>query len=81
MKDLTITVRRQRTEIAYFAGSFIVANLFNAFAIWHYNAPASEMLSSFFYVLAFSFVIYFITVITRVIINMIKNIFRRRKSL
>lgn len=68
MKDIIITSRRLKTELAFFIGAFVVANLCNAYAIWKYDASATEMFTSFFYVLTFSFFIYFLTVVIRLII-------------
>lgn len=77
MKDIIISERRIKTEIYWFIASFIIANLFNAYAIWQYNASAKEMFTSFFYVLVFTLFIYAITVLVRLIVFGIRILFRK----
>ena len=86
MKDIIISVRRQKTELWFFAASFVAANLANLWAIYTYGAPVKEMLTSFFYVLAFTLFIYAMTVIVRLLIKgicslILKNKKENRKSL
>lgn len=81
MKDIIISVRRQKTELWFLAGSFVAANLANLWAIYTYGAPVKEMLTSFFYVLAFTLFIYALTVVVRLLIHGIGNlIFKNKKT-
>lgn len=79
MKDIIITGRRIKTELLWLVVSFVIANLFNAWAIWEYNAPAVEMVTSFFYVLVFSIFIYIVTIILRLIVAGVSKLISRRK--
>lgn len=54
MKNTVITARRKKTELLTLLACFIIGNLANLYAIISYETPFSEMLTSFFYVLAFS---------------------------
>ena len=53
MKNTVITARRKKTELLTLLACFIIGNLANLYAIISYETPFSEMLTSFFYVLAF----------------------------
>lgn len=79
MKDLTITARRLKIELCCLIGSFVVANLCNAGAIWYYGASYKEMFTSFFYVLAFTVFIYLLTVVIRIIAAGVCALFRFRR--
>jgi len=80
MKDITITAHRQKTELYFLLGSFIAANILNAAAIVSYGAPASEMLTSIFYVIAFTVFLYLVTVAVRLIMKGITNITSKNKK-
>ena len=80
MKDIVLTARRQKLELFWLLGAFIVANLCNAWAIREYHAPASEMFTSIFYVLIFTAVLYALSVIIRFICAWIKQLFARKKA-
>lgn len=60
MKDLTIHIsrRRQRYELITLAVCFCVAFLLNIWAIIKYNAPWSELITSIFFVITFTIVLY-----------------------
>ena len=58
MKDTIITTRRKRIELWTLLTCFLIGNLANLYAIISYKTPFSEMLTSIFYVLAFSCVLY-----------------------
>lgn len=76
MKDIIVSARRIKMEVIWLIASFIIANLFNAGAIWYYHAPAKELITSFFYVLIFTVFIYALTVVVRLIIAGIKNLLK-----
>ena len=73
MKDIVLTGRRQKKELWYLLGSFVIANLFNLGAILYYGSPMTEMFTSFFYVLLFTLLIYALTLIPRLLYNMLKK--------
>ena len=54
MKNTVITARRKKIELLTLLVCFIIGNLANLYAIISYKTPFSEMLTSIFYVLAFS---------------------------
>ncbi len=78
MKDITLSARRQKTELWYLLGAFIVANLVNLWAINSYGAPMKEVFTSFFYVLTFTLFLYALSVIVRIVIYGIRSLFRNR---
>lgn len=61
-------------------GAFVVANIVNFWAIKSYGAPMKEMFTSFFYVLTFALFLYALSVIVRIVIYGIRNLFRNRKE-
>ena len=66
MKNTVITARRKKIELLTLLACFIIGNLANLYAIISYETPFSEMLTSFFYVLAFSGVLYVSWTILRI---------------
>ena len=54
MKDIILTSKRQKCELWYLLGAFVVANLCNVGAIIAYEAPVTELFTSIFYVLCFT---------------------------
>ena len=81
MKDIIFNSRRQKVELWYLLGAFVVANLFNLWAIFRYDASIKEMYTSFFYVLVFTFFIYVLSVIVRLLIYGLCRLFSRRKAI
>lgn len=69
MKDLhfTLTGRRQKHEIITFTACVAIAFLLNAYAIYRYGSPWSELLSSIFYVLIFAVLLYCLWTIVRIL--------------
>ena len=78
MKDIIITSRRQKTELWFAAGAFVVANILNIYAIATYGAPAKEVFTSIFYVLAFTAVLYAFSVIVRLLIYSTTRLFKKK---
>ncbi|MBD5224498.1 MAG: hypothetical protein HDS68_00805 [Bacteroidales bacterium] len=81
MKDITFSARRQKTELWYLLGAFVVANLVNLWAITSYGAPIKEMFTSFFYVLTFTVFLYALSVIVRIVVYGIRSLIVNRKKL
>lgn len=80
MKNIVISAKRQKQELWWFLSAFIIANICNGWAIYQYNAPVSEMLTSFFYVLIFTFVLYVVSVLIRLLIYFITKLFSKKQT-
>ncbi len=77
MKDLTITKKRQKIEIATLAACFLIAFAFNVYAIIDYKAPAKELATSFFYVLTFAIALYVVWSFIRALFHIVKNTLKK----
>ena len=80
MKNTVITARRKKIELLTLLACFIIGNLANLYAIISYETPFSEMLTSFFYVLAFSGVLYVFWTILRILFYGIRSLFFEEKK-
>ncbi len=78
MKDLTITKKRQKTEIVTLLACFVVAFAFNIYAIIEYKAPVKEIATSIFYVLTFAIVLYVAWTILRILFYIIKYALKKK---
>ena len=78
MKDTILTVRRKKTEIYTWLVCLAIAIGVNVYAIITYNASFKELITSFFYVLVFSVVLYFAWSILRVGFYLITRLFKRK---
>lgn len=68
MKDTVLTARRKRIELWTMLACLLVANGVNLYAIIAYGADYSELLTSFFYVLAFAVVLYGVWTLLRLLV-------------
>ena len=80
MKNTVITARRKKIELLTLLACFIIGNLANLYAIISYETPFSEMLTSFFYVLAFSGVLYVFWTILRIMFYGIRSLFLKKRN-
>ena len=80
MKNTVITARRKKIELLTLLACFIIGNLANLYAIISYETPFSEMLTSFFYVLAFSGVLYVFWTILRILFYGIRSLFLNKRN-
>lgn len=80
MKNTVITARRKKIELLTLLVCFIIGNLANLYAIISYKTPFSEMLTSIFYVLAFSCMLYAFWTLLRLLFYGIRNLFLKKKS-
>ena len=80
MKNTVITARRKKLELLTLLACFIIGNLANLYAIISYETPFSEMLTSFFYVLAFSGVLYVFWTILRILFYGIRSLFLKKRN-
>lgn len=81
MKDIIITRRQQQIEIASVIVCFIISFGVNVYAIISYHAPAIEMITSIFYVLAFTLVLYVLWVVIRLVIAGVKRLFKKKTTI
>ena len=79
MKDTLITARRKKTELLTLLVCFVIGNLANLYAIVSYETPFSEMLTSIFYVLEFSCVLYVFWTILRILFYGIRSLFLKKR--
>ncbi|MBQ8483820.1 MAG: hypothetical protein IJ504_05900 [Bacteroidales bacterium] len=77
MKDTILTVRRKKIEIVSFLACFVLANLIHIYAIVKYDASFSEMVTSFFYVLCFSVILYLAWCLIRLLIYAVVSLCRK----
>ena len=80
MKNTVITARRKKIELLTLLACFIIGNLANLYAIISYETPFSEMLTSCFYVLAFSGVLYVFWTILRILFYGIRSLFLKKRN-
>lgn len=80
MKNTVITARRKKIELLTLLACFIIGNLANLYAIISYETPFSEMLTSFFYVFAFSGVLYVFWTILRILFYGIRSLFLKKRD-
>ena len=80
MKNTVITARRKKIELLTLLACFIIGNLANLYAIISYETPFSEMLTSFFYVLAFPGVLYVFWTILRILFYGIRSLFLKKRN-
>ena len=81
MKNTIITARRKKIELLNLLVCFIIGNLVNLYAIISYKTPFSEMLTSVFYVLAFSCVLYVFWTVLRILFYGIRNLFIKKNEI
>jgi len=79
MKDFTISGNRVIRELIIFLICFIIAFLTNVIAIIIYKTHFSELLTSLYYVLIFSLLIYFVSTFIRLLIAPIKYLILPKK--
>ena len=77
MKDIVITSKSIKREIFVILGCFAAAFCLNLGAIIHYHHPAFELLSQIGYVVVISVVLYVLLMIVRIIIWVIRSIFKK----
>ena len=84
IKNRTITVERQYTELKVWTGCFLLAFLLNIFSIILYNTEFKEIYTQLFWVLALSVAFYGIAVFFRILFALGRKSFvkgEQKKSL
>lgn len=80
MKDTIITARRKKIELITLLICFVIANLIHLYAVIAYRASFMEMITSIFYIIIFTLVLYAFWGILRILFYGIQALFRRRKG-
>ena len=80
MKDTLITARRKKIELLTLLACFTIGTLANLYAIISYKTPFSEMLTSIFYVLVFSCVLYVFWTALRLLAYGIRSLFLKKNK-
>ncbi|MDR2472565.1 MAG: hypothetical protein LBD53_03225 [Tannerella sp.] len=79
MKDITITAKRQKTELKWFAGSILVGIVFNIIAITMNKTNWSELWTQMLWVMLVSFAFYMLSVAARGGIYLLMRLFTRKQ--
>ena len=79
MKDTVLTARRKKLELITLLVCFIIANLSNLYAIIAYKTPFTELITSIFYVLIFTFVLYLFWGVLRILFYGIRGMFTKKR--
>lgn len=80
MKDTILTARRKKIELITWLVCFVAVNLANLYAIIAYDSSFMEMLTSIFYVILCTFVLYAFWGILRILFYGIKAIFAKKRG-
>lgn len=76
MKDFIFTSKRKKLELWILLASFLISCCFNAYSIYTYKAPWSELLTMLPLVLMITAGIYIFSVIVRLAVYLIIVLFR-----
>lgn len=79
MKDLIITVQRQKKELRILLICFACSFLLNIAAIIIYKTPWAEVITQIGYVIVIAIGLYVLIAIIRLIIYLISTLFKKRK--
>lgn len=77
MKDIKITVRRQKTELKTFFVCFLVAFCLNVYSIIAYDGKWKELFCSLGFVVASAVTIYVLWTVVRLCAYMIRRTLRK----
>lgn len=80
MKDTILTARRKKIELVTLLVCFIVSNLLHLYSIIAYRASFMEMITSIFYIIIFTFVLYAFWGILRLLFYGIKALFTHTRT-
>ena len=81
MRDLniTITTKRQRTELLIFGVCFVLAFLLNIISIIAFGTELKEVFKQLLWVLCLSIAFYALALFFRILYWLIRNVFGRKK--
>ncbi|NDV64139.1 hypothetical protein [Bacteroides sp. 224] len=80
MKDTLITARRKKIELITLLICFVIANLVHLYAIVTYRASFTELITSAFYIILFTFVLYGFWSVVRILFYGVKGLIKSKKS-
>ena len=80
MKDTIVTARRKKIELITLLVCFVVSNLIHLYAIIDYHAPFTEMRTSIFYIIIFTFVLYAFGGMLRLLFNGLRALLTRSRT-
>lgn len=80
MKDIVISAKRIKTELVTLLVCFLIGIVANIGAVLYYQSAASELITSIPYVLVFTFVIYSLWSLFRLIRGLISIIWKKKKD-
>lgn len=81
MKDIVLSTKRQKTELYTLLACFAVTNLLNLYAILTHDAPLTELVTSFFYVLTATIVLYVAWTALRLVYYALRKILNKNNNL
>ena len=79
MKDTILTSRRKKTELITLLVCFVLANLLNLYSIIIYNTPFMEMITSIFYIMIATVVLYVAWSVLRMLFYGVRTLWVKRK--
>jgi hypothetical protein len=80
MKNINISVKRQKKELRYILYSFIIANTLNLGAIIYYKSSMMELITSLFYVMIFTILLYLVCGVIRIALYLISRSIGKNKK-
>lgn len=80
MRNITLTAKRQKTELITLLVCFIIVNLANLYAIIAYNTNFTELITSLGYVAVAAVALYVLWTIIRLIAYGISLLFRKKET-
>ena len=78
MKDTIVTARRKKTELITLLICFVVSNLLHLYGIISFHAAFSELITSIFYIIIFTFVLYAFWGILRLLFYGMQALFKKK---
>ncbi|MDR1719107.1 MAG: hypothetical protein LBR67_03150 [Dysgonamonadaceae bacterium] len=78
MKDIIITVKKQRAELMIYGVCLLAAFVLNVASIIIYNTEWKELYTQLLWVFCLSVGIYFLTIVFRVLYWLIRRLFQWR---
>ncbi|MDR1454248.1 MAG: hypothetical protein LBJ01_01230 [Tannerella sp.] len=78
MKDILISVKRQKQEIRWLCGSFIAALLMNVYAILVYRTPWHELWTQLLWVACIGAGLYVLSAVLRGIVRSVWRLSRKK---
>lgn len=77
MRDILLTVKRQRTELFVFAACFLIAFLLNVISIITFDTEWKELYTQLLWVVCLALLLYGVVTIVRLFYWGIKRIFKK----